>query len=495
MVIVAFFSLFSTYDHELNKHQSELIARSIAENIKSEIDNRIRALKFFSQVEAEMPLNPLQSFEDNAQKLIELYPDIYAINWIDQKGVITKVYPESNNQAAYKKNLLERSDVHHYLENSLELKSAQITHRLITFQGIYAFAMYVPIFVNKKFIGWVNAVFDLDGWVKKYVLEQKWDHIRILIDWKHPESQSFSYGEASIPLTHHFQFTILNQVLQFNIGFGQNPFMEKRKFSLWMVLLFAGFLTCFIFFLSQRMIRDESKLAEVNSNLSMSNVLISSLTHDISNPLFALSITLERAMKSQQTLNEIEKKRIQSTLKTIQDMLQTGRQIHSLKLGQTQLTPQPVNLETALTKSLDIVRELTDLKGLVVQLPTLQPPVYVYAEPKTLTHNVLPNIISNAVKFSMAQGHITFTVIGNAGFVDLLIDDEGTGIPQEELEKIKKHSPLSVKSGTQGETGTGLGLLQVSYFMEFYGGVFTITNKEFGGVRVRLSFKAAPAPV
>jgi signal transduction histidine kinase len=100
---------------------------------------------------------------------------------------------------------------------------------------------------------------------------------------------------------------------------------------------------------------------------------------------------------------------------------------------------------------------------------------------------LLGNLIENAAKYG--GGSVFVTVSGDAGFVEFLVEDDGTGIPEVERQRIFDRGARLDTS----KPGTGLGLAIVRDVAEIYGGTVALEESEdLGGLMVRLRLPAAP---
>jgi len=84
---------------------------------------------------------------------------------------------------------------------------------------------------------------------------------------------------------------------------------------------------------------------------------------------------------------------------------------------------------------------------------------------------VLSNLINNAVQAIDGQGEIDVTMSSDSEFVTIQVRDSGSGIPDENLEKI--FEPMF----TTKKTGTGLGLVICKSIVEQHGGSISVSNK------------------
>lgn len=96
------------------------------------------------------------------------------------------------------------------------------------------------------------------------------------------------------------------------------------------------------------------------------------------------------------------------------------------------------------------------------------------------------NLIENAAKYG--QGRVFVEVKRDGDFVDILVEDDGPGISEEDRKKLfERGARLDT-----GKPGTGLGLAIVRDVVEIYGGSITLEESEdLGGLLVRLHLPAA----
>ena len=93
------------------------------------------------------------------------------------------------------------------------------------------------------------------------------------------------------------------------------------------------------------------------------------------------------------------------------------------------------------------------------------------------------NLVENAAKYG--GGRVFVTVEPMNGMVDILVEDDGPGIPEDKRGELFKRG---ARLDTTGKHGTGLGLAIVRDVAEIYGGSIHLEESEdLGGLLARLS--------
>lgn len=106
----------------------------------------------------------------------------------------------------------------------------------------------------------------------------------------------------------------------------------------------------------------------------------------------------------------------------------------------------------------------------------------VSGEPESL-RMLLDNLLENAARHGRPAGTITVTLSADGPVTELLVDDDGPGIP--EAERARVLTRFARGSGARGE-GTGLGLAIAAAQAARHGGELTLERSPQGGLRARV---------
>ncbi|EPR66042.1 sensor histidine kinase [Cyclobacterium qasimii] len=101
--------------------------------------------------------------------------------------------------------------------------------------------------------------------------------------------------------------------------------------------------------------------------------------------------------------------------------------------------------------------------------------MFVFADRNSID-TVFRNLISNAIKFTNPGGTVKIKSSPNNKMVKVFVQDNGVGIPKENLSKIFKIEEKISTKGTNDENGTGLGLALCKEFIELNGGKIYVEN-------------------
>jgi two-component system phosphate regulon sensor histidine kinase PhoR len=111
------------------------------------------------------------------------------------------------------------------------------------------------------------------------------------------------------------------------------------------------------------------------------------------------------------------------------------------------------------------------------------------ADPTKL-HDVLRNLIANAITYSPEHTTIRVETARRGASFALSVADQGPGIPEEDLSRVFERFYRVDKSRARDPGGTGLGLAIVKHLVELHNGTVIAENRPEGGTRVVVTLPA-----
>jgi two-component system phosphate regulon sensor histidine kinase PhoR len=105
----------------------------------------------------------------------------------------------------------------------------------------------------------------------------------------------------------------------------------------------------------------------------------------------------------------------------------------------------------------------------------------------TKMHDVLCNLMENAVNYSAEGAHIELGARVDGDRALLTVADHGPGLPEADLERVFERFYRVDKSRTSDPGGTGLGLSIVRHLVELHGGRVRAGNRREGGAVFTIS--------
>jgi two-component system, OmpR family, sensor histidine kinase PrrB len=207
-------------------------------------------------------------------------------------------------------------------------------------------------------------------------------------------------------------------------------------------------------------------------------------SHELRTPLTAMRTNLE-VLSTLELPAEQRKELVSDVMRTQSRIEATLTALERLAQGQLTTTDDfvPVDITELLDRAAhDAMRSYPNLAASLSPSPT----VLMLGQPAGL-RLVIDNAIANAVKHGSAT-EIRLSAVSSADGVEIIVDDNGTGVPQEERAGVFERFS---RGSTASRSGSGLGLALVAQQAELHGGTASLEASPLGGARLLLRL---PAP-
>lgn len=228
---------------------------------------------------------------------------------------------------------------------------------------------------------------------------------------------------------------------------------------------------------------DITELKEIEEKLRIANAtkdrFFSIIGHDLKNPingilglveLFLLEVKDGVSKEGQTEYLTMIQGATKSALALLENLLLWARS----QSKQIEYKPKNISFRAVLNSTLPLLSANLIRKKIQIETELCEDDT-IYTDTSLLS-TVLRNLLTNAMKFSHPNSMITVRSSIFDKFLKIEIIDSGIGIEQKNLEKLFQLESLYQKTGTENETGTGLGLLICKEFIEKQGGQIQVES-------------------
>ena len=217
----------------------------------------------------------------------------------------------------------------------------------------------------------------------------------------------------------------------------------------------------------------------------------SNAAHQLRTPLAGLKTYADLALKESKVEKIKEHLKNQQAgvdrmTRTVQQLLSLSKAEHS---GTRSSTFKPVDLNLVVSDATtDIVPESIE-RQIELDFQAEEPQSLVHGDPISL-REMTTNLLENALRYNTPGGKVSINVTNN-DTVDLIIEDDGIGIPEGERERVFERF-YRVTGSDQGASGSGLGLAIVAEIAKAHNATLKVEEGSEGkGCRFIASFPKA----
>jgi len=153
--------------------------------------------------------------------------------------------------------------------------------------------------------------------------------------------------------------------------------------------------------------------------------------------------------------------------------------------------PEEFNVQSKIAEAVDFLEGAYTKKHIRVDV-NAEEEVRVHADANMFS-TVVRNLVANAIKFTNERGRINIEIRKRENNCEITVGDTGVGISEENIGKIFRIDSNHSTLGTNGEKGTGLGLILCKEFIEKHNGKIGVESKVGKGTRFIFTLPLIPA--
>ncbi len=234
-------------------------------------------------------------------------------------------------------------------------------------------------------------------------------------------------------------------------------------------------------------IKLSQKITELKQANATKDKIFSIITHDLKD-LFNVLLGFSEELMINMNIDVSEKKDIQ----IIQQISQQGNNLLTNLLTWSRLQTETINFQPEKLNlfnvfaghiSLETYAKTKNIK-IYNNIPT---DILIFINEKVL-NIIIHNLLSNAIKFTPKNGTITISSYKKYNKIETLITDTGVGIKPQNLDKVFRVDTNYKTSGTDGENGTGLGLILCKELIDKHDGSIWVESEENKGSKFYFTF-------
>ena len=228
-------------------------------------------------------------------------------------------------------------------------------------------------------------------------------------------------------------------------------------------------------------------ITELKSQDLAKTNFMATLSHELKTPISAIGMSLELIQDERiGALNE-EQKDLTDTIRhnanRLLKMVNEVLDISKIETGNVTLNYEETSAEMLIDRALSNVKTFIQEKDIQIK-KTLEGEVDKIKLDVLKTTGVLTNFLTNAMRYSSPGNAIEIDAIRNNGSIQFSVKDFGTGISEEDQQKIFKKYQRAKDDKTKG---TGLGLAISKEFIEAQGGKIWMESEVGKGSRFLFS--------
>jgi len=209
------------------------------------------------------------------------------------------------------------------------------------------------------------------------------------------------------------------------------------------------------------------KLIELNLH---KNRLMGMAAHDIRGPVGVMTSAFKKLQTNElkperrTALSEMFQRASTDLLRLLNDLLD----VSAIESGRLQLSCDLLNVRELMVNRVRAYEGIAEQKDIAFNTRFKACPD-VMGDANRLAQ-VVDNLISNAIKFSVRGSQVDITLEQLEGFLRVAVTDYGMGVPAAERELLFKPFCTLSSKPTEGETSTGLGLAICKNIVNQHGG-------------------------
>jgi signal transduction histidine kinase len=219
--------------------------------------------------------------------------------------------------------------------------------------------------------------------------------------------------------------------------------------------------------------------------------LVANVSHELKTPIAAIRAHLENVLDGVEAPDPTTLQVMLAQTERLSRLIDQLLELSRLESGELPLRREEVALAPLVTQVLseiEVARSDRDVE-VASDVPADLPLVEADRE---RVHQVLFNLLDNAVRFTPTGGSVRVTAERHNGSVEVRVADTGVGIPPEHLPRLFERFYRADTARARGDGGTGIGLAIARSVVEAHGGHISAESEPGAGSVFTFDLPVAP---
>jgi hypothetical protein len=224
---------------------------------------------------------------------------------------------------------------------------------------------------------------------------------------------------------------------------------------------------------TQSLIEQNARLRELTQ---IKDDVVATVSHELRTPITSIRGFIELMLDAQSDLTESQIRMLQTIERNAEQLQRVAEDLladpgagRGLRVAFTEL-----DLSRLAEEAVHAIQTSATMAGIVLTIDTGDK-VPIFGDPTRL-HQLLANLLANAIKFSPRGGRVHVIVDSADSYARVRVLDEGPGIPKGERDQLFERFYRLASSNEMGVPGTGLGLAIAKSVAEAHEGFVDIVD-------------------
>ncbi len=220
--------------------------------------------------------------------------------------------------------------------------------------------------------------------------------------------------------------------------------------------------------------------------------MLADIAHELRTPLSVIRGRLEGIVDGIYPENGPQVSMALEQTYAMQRLVDDLRLLTLVETRQLPFDKRDVNVGDVINRVIDMFSAEAQEKQISLTFPEKNGNLTAFLDPQRF-EQVIGNLLGNALRYVPQGGKVWITANKNNGSLRITVNDNGPGIPEEDLPFIFGRFWRKDKSRSRISGGSGLGLAIAKQLVEAQGGTITARNLPEGGLQVTVALKNKPA--